>query len=213
MKSILYLLSVATLAGSLIGCNRQTAASADSTNNPSAPALDKEISEAKTVVPAGTRLRVALVDAVSSDKSRAGDSFMGVLAEPIVLDGKTILEKGTKVRGLVVDAKESGRVKGRASIQLTLTEIVRAGNSLTISTKPYSAVAESTKKRDAAIIGGGAGLGAAIGAIAGGGKGALIGAGIGGGAGTGTVLATKGKEIRYSPETRIQFTLARSIEI
>jgi hypothetical protein len=213
MKNIFYLLSIATLAGSLIGCNRQPAASADSTNNPSAPVLDKRISETKTLVPAGTRLRVALIDAVSSDKSRAGDSFMGVLAEPIVLDGKTVLEKGTRVRGLVVDAKGSGRVKGRASIQLTLTEIERAGNSLSISTKPYSAVAESTKKRDAAIIGGGAGLGAAIGAIAGGGKGALIGAGIGGGAGTGTVLATKGKEIRYSPETRIPFTLARSVEI
>jgi hypothetical protein len=212
MKRILYLLSIAILTGGLIGCNRTPSASADSTSNGPAVA-DKQISEAKIVIPAGTRLRIALTDAVSSDKSRAGDSFMGVLAEPIVIDGNTVLEKGTKVRGLVVDAKESGRVKGRASIQLTLTEIMRASNSLDISTKPYSAVAESTKKRDAAIIGGGAGLGAAIGAIAGGGKGALIGAGIGGGAGTGTVLATKGKEIRYSPETRIPFTLARSVEI
>jgi hypothetical protein len=63
------------------------------------------------------------------------------------------------------------------------------------------------------MIGGGAGVGALIGAIAGGGKGAAIGAGIGGGAGTGTVLATKGKEIHYGPETRLQFTLASSIEI
>ena len=105
-------------------------------------------------------------------------------------------------------------MKGRASIELTLTEIMRGnGDSLNIATKPYSAVAESTKKRDAAIIGGGAGVGAAIGAIAGGGKGAAIGAAVGGGAGTGTVLATKGKEIHYSPETRIPFTLTTSIEI
>jgi len=219
MKRIVYLFSIATLAASLTGCNKQPAASADSTNltsKPSAsaaPAADKERPESKIVVPAGTRLRVALTDAVSSDRSRAGDSFMGVLAEPIVIDGETVFEKGTKVRGLVVDAKGSGRVKGRASIRLTLTEIVRAGDPLNISTKPYSAVAESTKKRDAAIIGGGAGLGAAIGALAGGGKGALIGAGIGGGAGTGTVLATKGKEIHYSPETRIPFTLDHSVEI
>lgn len=213
MKSAFYFLSIAIFTVSLISCNRQPAASADSTNNSSAPVVDNQISEAKTVIPAGTRLRVALTNSVSSDKSRAGDRFMGVLAEPVVIDGKTILEKGTHVRGLVVNAKESGRVKGRASIQLTLTEIVRGGNSLNISTKPYSAVAEATKKRDAAIIGGGAGLGAAIGALAGGGKGALIGAGIGGGAGTGAVLATRGKEIRYSPETRIPFTLAQSVEI
>jgi hypothetical protein len=219
MRSIFYLLLVTTLAACLIGCNRQPSASADSTNGPSgavsdkAAVPDKQAPEAKSIIPAGTRLRVALTNAVSSDKSRPGDPFMGVLAEPVVIDGETLLEKGTKVRGRVVDAKGSGRVKGRAVIQLTLTEIVHDGNSLNISTKPYSAVAESTKKRDAAIIAGGAGVGAAIGALVGGGKGALIGAGVGGGAGTGTVLATKGKEIRYSPETRIPFTLDRSVEI
>jgi hypothetical protein len=74
-------------------------------------------------------------------------------------------------------------------------------------------VAEATKKRDAAIIGGGAGIGAAIGAITGGGKGAAIGAAVGGGAGTGTVLATKGKEIRYGAETVLTFTLAGAVEI
>jgi hypothetical protein len=118
------------------------------------------------------------------------------------------------VRGRVVDAKESARVKGRASIQLTLTDIVRDNQKdVTISTKTYTAVAESTTKRDAAIIGGGAGVGAAIGAIAGGGKGAAIGAAVGGGAGTGTVLATKGKEVHYPPETRLTFTLSSSVEI
>ena len=216
MKYILYFASIAILAVNLIGCNREpVAASADANSvNPSSAAVpDKQIDEPKVVVPAGTRLRVTLTNAVSSDKSRPGDSFLAVLAEPIVIDGKTVFEKGTKVRGVVVDAKQSGRVKGRASIELRLTEIVRGANALNISTKSYSAVAESTKKRDAVLIGGGAGLGAAIGALAGGGKGALIGAGIGGGAGTGTVLATKGKEIRYSPETRIIFSLARSVEV
>ena len=128
------------------------------------------------VIPSGTRFRVALIDAVSSDKSRPGDSFMASLAEPIAVDGKTVLEMGTIIHGRVVDAKESGRVKGRATIELTLTDIARRnGQLLNIETKPYRAVAESTKKRDAAIIGGGAGLGAAIGAIAGGGKGAAWG--------------------------------------
>ena len=105
-------------------------------------------------------------------------------------------------------------MKGRASIQLTLTEIIRNnGKSVPVSTKPFTAVAESTKKRDAGIIAGGAGLGAAIGAIAGGGKGAAIGAGVGGGAGTGTVLATKGKDIKYAPETRLTFTLSAPVEL
>src|SRR5947207_6959535 len=139
---------------------------------------------------------------------------MAMLDEQTGDGGKTELEKGMRIHGRVVDAKESGRVKGRATIELTLTDIAsRNGQLVNIETKPYRTVAESTKKRDAAIIGGGAGLGAAIGAIAGGGKGAAMGAAIGGGAGTGTVLATKGKEIHYSPETRISFTLAASVQI
>jgi hypothetical protein len=52
-----------------------------------------------------------------------------------------------------------------------------------------------------------------IGGIAGGGKGAAIGAAVGGGAGTGTVLATKGKDLHYPPETKITFTLMNSVEM
>src|SRR5437879_13631565 len=118
MKRILYVLFVGGVAGNSIGCNRQPSASADSAGT-SAGLFEKLKPEPKALIPAGTHLRVALMDAVSSDKSRPGDSFMASLAEPIVVDGKTILEKGTRVRGRVIDAKESGRVKGRASIELT----------------------------------------------------------------------------------------------
>ena len=217
MKGMSYILSIAISGSVLLGCSRQpTTTNADSTAT--SPAVSEHVRaeanpESKLIIPAGTRLRVALTDTISSDRSRPGDAFTASLAEPIVIDGRTAFEKGTKVRGVVIDAKGSGRVKGRASIQLILTEIMPAGKSLKISTKSYSAVAESTKTRDAAVISGGAGLGAAIGALAGGGKGALLGAAVGGGAGTGTVLATKGKEIHYSPETRIPFTLAHAIEI
>jgi len=180
---------------------------------PKAPAAEKD-TDPKVTVPAGTKLRVALLDGVSSDKSEAGDPFTATLTEPIVVDGKTVVAKGTRVRGRVVDAEESGRVKGRASLELTLTQILQnEGHAISISTKSYMAVAEPTKKRDAAMIGGGAGLGAAIGAIAGGGKGAAIGALAGGGAGTGAVLATKGKEIRFRAEHPLSFTLASPIGI
>jgi len=219
MKRSLHLITVPVLSIFLAACGKQpSTTSADSIAEPvpAAPVVSQEKANPveKTTIPEGTKLRVALIDTVSSDKNRSGDQFQASLVEPVVVDGKTILEKGTKVRGRVLDAKESGRVKGRATVELTLTEVVlKDGKSLSVSTRPYSAVAATTKKRDAAMIGGGAGLGAAIGAIAGGGKGALIGAAVGGGAGTGTVLATKGKEIHYAPETHLQFTLASPVEI
>jgi hypothetical protein len=217
VKHFLYVLTLGILIAGNAACSKAPSeTSADSTAPVEKPSgiLDKLKPEPKITIPAGTRFRIALIDGVSSNQSSAGDQFMASLTDPIVIDGKTVLAKGTKVRGRVVDVNESGRVKGRASIQLKLTDIVRKnGQDLAISTKTFSAVAEPTKKRDAAIIGGGAGLGAAIGAIAGGGKGAAIGAAVGGGAGTGTVLATKGKEIHYSPETRLTFTLAQPVEI
>ena len=212
MKKVFYMLFIGAFAASVAACSSNPSETSADSSKPSG-FFDRLKPEPKITVPAGTRLRVALVEGVSTTKNSPGDRFTATLAEPVIVDGKMVLEKGTKVRGSVVDVKESGRVKGRASIQLTLNEIVRDGKSLPISTKPFIAVAESTKKRDAAIIGGGAGLGAAIGAIAGGGKGAAVGAAIGGGAGTGTVLATKGKEIHYGPETRLSFTLSNSMEI
>jgi hypothetical protein len=216
VKYFLYTLTLGILIAGIAACGKPSATSADSTvpDEKQSGILETFKPAPRITIPAGTRFRVALIDGVSSNQSSAGDQFMASLTSPVVIDGKTVLAKGTKVRGRVVDANESGRVKGRASIQLKLTDIVRNNaKDLAISTKTFSAVAEPTKKRDAAIIGGGAGLGAAIGAIAGGGKGAAIGAAVGGGAGTGTVLATKGKEIHYGPETRLTFTLAQPVEI
>ena len=234
MKRTLHLMIIAALLTTIVACSKEpSTTNADSKAQPasalasapagapaSAPAsvpaevVDKAQPAPKARIPAGAKLRVALLDSVSSDKSRSGDSFMASLTEPIVVNGKTVLATGTKIRGRVVDANDSGRVKGLASLALKLMEIVREnGKPVSISTKQYTAVAQPTKKRDAAIIGGGAGLGAVIGAIAGGGKGAAIGAAVGGGGGTGAVLATKGKEIRFAPEHVVSFTLASPIEI
>jgi hypothetical protein len=219
VKYFPYILTLGILLACMVACSKAPSETSANSTSPAATEnsgsfLQKLKPAPKITIPAGTRLHVALIDGVSSNQNSSGDQFMASLTDPVVIDGKTVLAKGTKVRGRVVDAKESGRVKGRASIQLRLTDIIRNNaKDVAISTKTFSAVAEPTKKRDAAIIGGGAGLGAAIGAIAGGGKGAAIGAAVGGGAGTGTVLATKGKEIHYAPETRLTFTLAQPAEI
>jgi hypothetical protein len=68
-------------------------------------------------------------------------------------------------------------------------------------------------KRDAEFIGGGAGLGALVGALAGGGKGAAIGAAAGAGAGTAGAAATGKKEVEYPAETRLVFTTRSAVSI
>jgi hypothetical protein len=179
----------------------------------SAKAAVVKAAKAKLVIPSGTLLKVSLIDALNTDTNSTGDRFMASLAESVVIDGNTVLEKGTKVRGYVIEVQDSGRVKGLASIRLALTDIMQGTRMVAITTETFAATADSSQTRDAEIIAGGAGVGAVIGAIAGGKKGAAIGAVTGGGAGTGVVLGTKGKEIHYGPETRLNFTLTNSVEI
>jgi len=164
-------------------------------------------------VPKGTAITIVLADSISTATNKAGDTFTGSLAAPLLVNGQTVAPRGAAVKGRVIDAKGSGRVKGTASISLALTSITAGQKSYAISTRAYSADADTTKKRDAGIIGGGGGVGAAIGAIAGGKKGAVTGAIIGGAAGTGAVLATKGKEVEFPSETKLTFSLDKAVEL
>jgi hypothetical protein len=69
------------------------------------------------------------------------------------------------------------------------------------------------KRRNLALIGGGAGGGALIGAVAAGGKGALIGGPIGAGVGTAAAFITGKKDITLPPETPLTFTLAEPVTV
>jgi hypothetical protein len=173
-----------------------------------APSLPKTVQ-----VPAGTEVTVLLIDSISTGKNEPGDQFMASIADPIVVDGQTVIGRGAKVMGRIVDAESAGRVKGKANMRIVLTGILNGGQTYPIVTRPFIAEAEATKGRDAGIIGGAAGIGAAIGAIAGGKGGAGKGAVIGGAAGTGTVLATKGKEVEFDSETKLKFTLDKSADL
>ncbi len=186
-----------------------SAAPAKATATPK-PAEPKPVA---ITIPAGSEVRVILSSSLNSGKNQTGDQFEGSLDEPIQVNGRTIFDRGTKVMGKVVDAQGSGRVKGVASMRLAITSIMYDGKETPITTQPFVSEAETTKGRDAAVVGGGAGLGAAIGAIAGGKKGAATGAVIGGAAGGGTVLATKGKEVDFPAESKITFTLAEDVTV
>ena len=186
---------------------------APSVPRPAAVAPPKPAAPRTFEVPEGTELTVALINPISTATNKAGDDFTASLVEPIVVGGQTVVPKGALVAGRVVDAEGSGRVSGRANIRLVLTSIGEGARTHPIVTKPFVAQADPTKKRDAGLIGGAAGIGAAIGAIAGGKGGAAKGAIIGGAAGTGGVLATKGKEVEFDSEARLKFTLEKSVSL
>lgn len=136
------------------------------------------------------------------------------VVDDVKVDDRVVIPLGSTVKGMVADSKRSGRVKGRAYMALRFTEVVLPnGQSYPIHAASVSRLAPTTKKKDAMMIGGGAGIGTAIGAIAGGGKGAAIGAAAGGGAGTGAVLATRGKETGFSSGTTLNVKLTQPVKI
>ncbi len=165
------------------------------------------------VVPSGTRFEVRLLDPISSEDNKSGDTFKAVLEQDLVADGKVAAPRGSTLTGRLLGVKPSGRVQGRAAMSVTLTEITVGKTSYPIQTNTLSFEAEKSTKSDATKIGIGAGVGAIIGAIAGGGKGAAIGAAVGGGAGTDTVLATKGKEVKFALEDKFSFVLSNDLTI
>jgi len=164
-------------------------------------------------LPEHTAIAVSLDQALSSKQNRPGDHFEATVSEPVVQDGKTVIPQGAHAEGLVVDARQSGRLKGRARLQLALQSVEVDGQNYQVRTSSRLKVGTDHKKRNWAWIGGGAGGGVLIGALAGGGTGALIGGPIGAGAGTTVAFLTGKKDIKLRAETPLKFELAEPVTI
>lgn len=164
-------------------------------------------------IPANTIISVRTIDSVDSTTNRTGQTFRGSLDAPITDGDKVIIPTGADCTLKLVNASSAGRMAGRSELTLDISSIMFQGKSYSVATSDVKQSGASRGKRTAATIGGGAALGALIGAIAGGGKGAAIGAAVGGGAGTGVQVFTKGQQVKIPSETRLDFTLEQPFDI
>jgi hypothetical protein len=164
-------------------------------------------------VPAGTLIPVRMETTVSSVTSGPEDRVTATVRQDVHVGGRVAIPAGSELRGHVINARRSGRVKGVAAVTVDFDRLVVRGRTYDIDTRRLTVVAPKTHGRDAKIIGGGAGAGAIIGAIADGKEGAVKGALIGGAAGTGAVLGTRGKEVTLPAGSRWRLRLARPLVV
>ena len=163
-------------------------------------------------VPAGTTLNVRLTQTIDVDASQAGQTFKGVVDDPVMIGGSIVVPRGASAVLQAVSVQQSGKMKGSDKISLKVNAIGFGGMVYEVATAYVETKGKGEGKRTARKIGGGAGLGAIVGGIAGGGEGAAIGAAVG--AVTGTAIASGGEEhLKIPAETRLQFQLTSAVSV
>lgn len=163
-------------------------------------------------IPRGTEMKIRLENTIDTKESKDGDRFTAIVLTPSQYADATI-------EGHISKIEQSGKLKGKTELSLAFDRIkLRTGENIVFDAQVVEVLGEkSAKKVDeegniesgskgkttAIRTGGGAALGAAIGAVAGGGKGAAIGAAIGGAAGAGSTYIQGSNKVKLDAGTEI----------
>jgi hypothetical protein len=161
-------------------------------------------------IPAGTTVTVRTIGPIESGRSRRGQKFSASVDTPLVVAGTVVVPRGADAQLEVVDAADSGHFKGRARLELRLVGLSVRGRVQTVQTDTFLREGSLRAETGAAVVGGAAAVGGAIGGIFHKKKGAVAGAAAGGGAGAGVEESTRG-EVTIPAETRLEFHLRAAV--
>jgi hypothetical protein len=164
-------------------------------------------------VPAGTPIRIQLDQSLDSGRNNSGDVFDAHVVEPVVMDNTVVIPEGAPIRGRVEGARPSGHFRHPGLLEISLTEVKLDNDWHEIATRENNRRGTGHKKNNFTWIGGGAGGGTLIGALAAGGKGALIGGPVGAGAGTIAAFFTGKRNVHLPAETQLVFHLSEPLSV
>jgi hypothetical protein len=162
----------------------------------------------------GTYLTVRLNQTLHSDRNRPGDTFVGSLAQPIVVDGVVVAHRNQLVYGRVADA-ERARSDRPSRLGLELSSVTLADGAQVPIRSQLAGQQGGTTPTDVqvATVATTTATGAAIGAVAGWGKGAAIGAGVGAMAGLAGVMMTRNRPTILYPESVVTFAVLEPLTV
>jgi len=176
------------------------------------PSTVKPATVKPTTIPRGTEMKIRLENEIDTKESKDGDRFTAVVLTPSQYADATI-------EGHVSRIEQSGKLKGKTELSLAFDRIrLRNGENIVFDAQVVEVIGEKSAKNvdeegniesgskgktTAIRTGGGAAIGAAVGAIAGGGKGAAIGAIVGGAAGAGSTYIQGSNKVKLDAGTEL----------
>jgi type IV secretion system protein VirB10 len=180
-------------------------------------------------VPAGTRIALALRNAVDTKHSREGDRIYLETIYPVAAGGRIVIPAGSFVNGTVTISKPAGKAKGKGELYVRFDSLTlpngatrefrsRLGSAegKTVDREEGKVSGERDTGHDVGRVATTTGAGASIGGVAGAASGHAIqgvgiGAAIGAAAGLATILGKRGPEATLPRGTTLEMILDRDI--
>lgn len=158
------------------------------------------------VIPQGTEIKVRTDSAIPA-KPAAGSTYSASVSQDVQdSSGAVLIPRGSLAR---LVAEKNGN---DTTLDLRSVTINRRRYAITSPGEKSGAGGLGANKRTAKYVGGGAAVGAVLGALLGGGKGAAIGALVGGAGGAGAQVY-RGRKKEIPAETELKFKLAQDLQL
>jgi len=199
-------------------------------SSPAAPAVSARPAASSTLtIPSGTKIPLALKQAISTRNAKEGDPVYCETTFPFVVDDRIVIPAGTYVQGKISRVQRPGRIKGRAELLMHFTsmiypsgytvmlpgslENIPGADKTSIQGSEGTVRQDSDKGKDIGTVASTASTGAVIGGLSGGGKGAGIGAAAGGLAGLAIAMISRGSDVKLEPGTSIEMIIQREVTV
>jgi hypothetical protein len=181
------------------------------------------------MIPAGTKVPIALKHAISTKSSREGESVYAETTFPVVLNSRVLIPAGTYVQGKISHVQRAGHVKGRAEVLMHFTTLIYPSGYTVVLPGSVENVpgADKTSMKDdegtirqdsqtgekVGTVATAAGTGAVIGGLSHGAKGGLIGAGVGGAVGSAIAMLSRGNDVKLDAGTTLEMVIQREVPL
>jgi hypothetical protein len=212
------------LLGSLTAAQTGSIAKADPPAKTSTSTAPNQL-----IIPAGTKVPIALKHAVSTKSTREGESVYAETTFPVVFNDRVLIPAGTYVQGKISHVQRAGRVKGRAEVLMHFTTLIYPSGYTVVLPGSVENVpgAEKTSMKDnegtirqdsqtgekVGTVATAAGTGAVIGGLSNGAKGGLIGAGVGGAVGSAIAMLSRGNDVKLDAGTTLEMVIQREVPL